>query len=83
MNRHVQCTEGSGFTRGVRPSGSMPRSLADEEGEPMTDSELNSCRRQLLALKKRLGGDLTELEEAALLRCIVFTPEGLQLVAGG
>jgi DnaK suppressor protein len=32
----------------------------------MTQAEMNSYRRKLLALKKRLGGDLTELEEAAL-----------------
>ena len=32
----------------------------------MTQAEMNSYRRKLLALKTRLGGDLTELEEAAL-----------------
>jgi DnaK suppressor protein len=32
----------------------------------MTEAQINSYRRRLLALKKRLGGDLTELEEEAL-----------------
>ena len=32
----------------------------------MTKEELRSYRRQLLALKKRLGADLTELESEAL-----------------
>jgi DnaK suppressor protein len=32
----------------------------------MTEAEINDYRRRLLALKKRLGGDLSELEEEAL-----------------
>ena len=32
----------------------------------MTEAELRFYRRQLLALKKRLGGDLSNLEEEAL-----------------
>jgi DnaK suppressor protein len=46
--------------------------LADEPAPPpeevvtMTKAELNHFRRRLLYLKKRVGGDLTELEEEAL-----------------
>lgn len=32
----------------------------------MTEAEIQSYRRQLLALKKRVGGDLSALEEEAL-----------------
>ena len=32
----------------------------------MTEAEIKSFRRRLLALKKRLGGELSELEEEAL-----------------
>ncbi len=32
----------------------------------MTKAEINHYRRRLLAMKKRIGGDLTELEEEAL-----------------
>jgi DnaK suppressor protein len=32
----------------------------------MTEAEIKSYRRRLLALKKRLGGELSELEEEAL-----------------
>jgi RNA polymerase-binding protein DksA len=32
----------------------------------MTKAEIDHFRRRLLALKKRIGGDLTELEEEAL-----------------
>jgi RNA polymerase-binding transcription factor DksA len=34
----------------------------------MTEAEIKDYRRRLLALKKRLGGDLSELEEEALRR---------------
>jgi DnaK suppressor protein len=32
----------------------------------LAKAEINSCRRRLLALKKRIGADLSELEEEAL-----------------
>jgi DnaK suppressor protein len=35
-------------------------------GETMTKTELEHWRRRLLALKKRLGADLSQLEEEAL-----------------
>ena len=41
----------------------------------MTEAEISHYRRRLLALKKRLGGDLSELEEEAL-RPVGADPSG-------
>jgi DnaK suppressor protein len=39
---------------------------ADGPGKPLTKAAIQSYRRRLLALKKRLGGKLSDLEEEAL-----------------
>jgi DnaK suppressor protein len=46
--------------------GAGKKAGSPEEGKPMTKAEIDSYYRQLLELKKRLGGDLAQLEEEAL-----------------